>query len=124
MATETILLKAKSKKDGTTELKLKNKNGSKWHDNTLTSGVHAGDDVIWELHDDSIKTIENIFSKNNKSIFSSNPSPNSDGTWLGTISSKATPDAEEYYSIQFITPDDKSHLDDPTLKVKAPNQIQ
>ena len=124
MATETILLKAKTKKDGTTELKLKNKNGSKWHDNKLISDVHAGDDVIWELHDDSIKAIENIFSKNNTSIFSSNPSPNSDGTWSGIISSKATPDAEESYSIQFITPDDKLHLDDPTLKVKAPNQIQ
>jgi hypothetical protein len=121
MATETILLKAKNKKDGTTVLKLKNKSGSKWHDNNLTSDVGAGDHVTWELHNDSIKAINNVFSKNKTNIFSTNPSPNKDGTWSGTISHNALPGAEEPYSIQYTTADDNLHLDDPTLKVKAPN---
>ena len=121
MATETIFLKAKSKKDGTTVLKLKNKSGTKWHDNTLTSDVEAGDDVLWELHNDSIKAINNVYSKNKTNIFSADPTPNKDGTWSGTISLNALPGAEEPYSIQYTTPDDKIHLDDPTLKVKAPN---
>lgn len=120
MATETIMLKAKKNSDGTTTLKLKNKGGHHdWHDNDLSTNVHAGDTVEWEIQDSSISSVDNIYSKDGTSIFSQGPSKENGGNWSGTVNSNAADDTEESYSIDYTT-SDGSYTDDPVLKVKAP----
>jgi hypothetical protein len=89
-------------------------------DAVLTTGIDAGDEVIWTPSGD-ISSINNIIDKSTPvNLFSSGPAPKNDGTgsWSGIVGNSAS-NTEEAYSIQYNVNGaaNNPYTQDPKLKM-------
>ena len=103
---------------GTTNLHLSDSEGHSG-DGTITTDVQPNQSVQWQIASGAgIDSLDNIYAKTgSENIFSSGPTKQGDGTWLGTVSSSAT--GTESYSIDY-TVAGSPYTDDPDLKVGQP----
>ncbi len=114
MATEIIYIR---KQENSTGLHLSDNEGHS-ADGSITTIVHEGDTVIWQLKKNSgITAITNIYPKTgSENIFSSSPVLQPDGSWKGTVANSIS--GSESYSIDYTIGDD-SYTDDPKLDVQT-----
>lgn len=112
MATEKIFI---SKQTNGTGLYLSDNEGHSG-DGTITTIVHEGDTVIWQLKPNGgITSITNIYPKTgSENIFSTNPIAQPDGSWKGTVANSIS--GTESYSIDYNI-GENSYTDDPDLEV-------
>jgi len=112
MATIEIFIK---KQEGNTGLHLSDNEGHSG-DGSITTTVHEGDTVVWQLVANSgITAITNIYPKTgSENIFSNPPIQQPDGSWKGTVASSIS--GSESYSIDYNIGED-SYTDDPEILV-------
>lgn len=100
---------------GSTNLHLSDSEGHSG-DGTITTNVQSRQTVQWVIASGAnIKSLDNIYAKaGSEDIFSSDPTKQSDGSWLGTVSENVTVGENESYSIDYSI----GYTDDPELHVQ------
>jgi hypothetical protein len=91
-------------------------------DNGSTT-VNQNDTVTWNIMNNSgVASITGIVDNSSLNLFSQGPAAQNSSpaaSWQGTISSSATPGAEETYTINYTTDNGLTCKHDPVIKINS-----